>query len=88
MPDANLLPCPFCGHRPRLEHSGIEKCNSRENGDIKTTWKVRCANCGTEKSGGITEYIFWSDETLSIKSEHFDGRRKAIEAWNRREQDA
>lgn len=79
-----LKPCPFCGCSPRLENSKIEPCRNRENGDLITTWKVRCFNCGTEKDGGVTEYIFLSDETLKINNEHFDGRRKAIEAWNRR----
>ena len=82
-----LKPCPFCGSIPRLEHGEIEKCRSRENGDFIVSWKVRCFNCGTEKQGGVTEYIFLSDETLKIKCEHFDGRRKAIEAWNRRVND-
>lgn len=83
-----LKPCPFCGCNPVLEHSGIEKTRSSENGDLITKWKVRCNNCGTEKSGGVTEYIFTKAEALVIKSAHFDGRKKAIEAWNRRVEEA
>ena len=79
-----LKPCPFCGCNPVLEHSGIEKTRSRDNGDLITRWKVRCQNCGTEKDGGCTEYIFCKNETLVVKSAHFDGRAKAIAAWNRR----
>jgi Lar family restriction alleviation protein len=81
---AELKPCPFCGSKPVLVHSGIEKTRSRENGDLITRWKVRCQNCGTEKDGGATEYIFTKDEKLLIKYAHFNGREKAIEAWNRR----
>lgn len=84
MADVKLKPCPFCGTTPRLEHSEIEKCRSRENGDLITRWTVRCANCGCKQDGGVTEYIFMSNETLHIKDEHLDGRRRAIEAWNRR----
>lgn len=87
MADVKLKPCPFCGTTPRLEHSEIERCRNRENGDLITKWKVRCGNCGAEKDGGATEYRFLSDETLKIAREHFDGRKKAIEAWNRRATD-
>lgn len=78
-----LKPCPFCGGKASLEHSGIEKCRNRENGDLITTWRVWCPNCGTERKGGVSEYIFLKDETLYVKSS-FDGRKQAIEAWNRR----
>ena len=84
---AELKPCPFCGCKAALEHSGIEKTRSRDNGDLITTWRVRCQNCGTEQSGGVSEYLFLKDETICIKNPLFDGRRKAIEAWNRRAED-
>lgn len=79
-----LKPCPFCGGTPRLEHERIETCRNKENGDLLTRWRVWCPNCGVEQTGGITEYKFLSDETLKIIDTHFDGRKKAIEAWNRR----
>ena len=81
---AELLPCPFCGHLPTIEHERIEPCRNPENGDLITRWKVRCVYCGTEKSGGITEYRFCNDETLTIIDPHFDGRKEAIKAWNTR----
>lgn len=83
-----LKPCPFCGKQPMLRHSGIEPCRNRENGDLLTRWEVWCPQCGTKKEGGITEYVFMNDETLKIREEHFDGRKKAIEAWNRRADNA
>ena len=81
---AELLPCPFCGKTPIIEHETVEPCRNRENGDLITRWKVRCFNCGTEKSGGITEYYFCADETLKIVNAKFDGRKEAIKAWNTR----
>lgn len=82
--DDNLKPCPFCGCKAVLKHSGIEKCRNRENGDLITRWSVMCPNCGTQKEGGVSEYWFSIDETLRLVDSSFDGRQKAIEAWNRR----
>lgn len=79
-----LKPCPFCGKIPALENSGLEQCRNKENGDVITKWKVRCFNCGTEKDGGISEYRFLNNETLVLRDSHFDGRKKAIDAWNTR----
>ena len=82
-----LKPCPFCGHAPKLEHTGIERTRNRDNGDLITSWRVRCFNCGTLKEGGCSEYFFVNDETLRLRDPAFDGRQKAIEAWNRRAED-
>lgn len=79
-----LKPCPFCGGKAYLEHIGIEKCRNPDNGDLITRWSVRCQKCGTEKQGGCSQYIFCKDETLRLVSQLYDGRSKAIEAWNRR----
>lgn len=83
-----LKPCPFCGGKASLEHSGIERCRNNENGDLITTWRVWCPSCGTEKKGGSTEYWVKKDETLCVTKASNDGRKKAIEAWNRRHNDA
>lgn len=84
MPDVELKPCPFCGHIPYLQHDDIAVTRCRDDGDLIVRWKVRCNYCGVEKSGGATKYIFRNDETLLVMSPSFDGRKGAIERWNRR----
>lgn len=79
-----LKPCPFCGGKAELRHSDIEKCRNRENGDLITYWEVWCPKCGTKKVGGVSEYSFLNNETIVLVHPNFDGRNKAIEAWNRR----
>lgn len=79
-----LKPCPFCGGKASLGNSGIEKCRNRENGDLITNWYVWCPNCGIKRDGGVSEYYFRNDETLILVNPMYDGRKKAIEAWNRR----
>ena len=79
-----LKPCPFCGHRAELRNTGFEVCRNRENGDIITRWFVRCPYCGTEREGGCSEYRIRDDETLRLMDDKKDGRRRAIENWNRR----
>ena len=87
MKETELKPCPFCGNKPRLEHEKIEVCRNTDYDNFLIRWKVRCGNCGVEKNGGATEYRFMTDETLEIVDEHFDGKRRAIKAWNRRATD-
>jgi hypothetical protein len=70
-----------------LEREKIEVCRNTDHDDLITRWKVRCGNCGVEKSGGVSKYRFMTDETLIIVDECFDGRRRAVEAWNRRATD-
>lgn len=79
-----LKPCPFCGSRAELKHAGIDKCRSSENGDLITNWEAWCPNCGVKVRGGVSEYRFTQDETLVVVNPIFDGRKKAIDGWNRR----
>jgi hypothetical protein len=82
-----LKPCPFCGGNVELKHKEIDKCGNRQDGHLVTRWGVRCVNCGIEKDGGVSLYWFRHDETLELVSSNYDGRKKAIEAWNRRAAD-
>ena len=85
MTNIELKPCPFCGCVPVLTHGDIKLTKSGEkiDGDLYTYWSIRCNNCGTEKSGYLSEYFFTKEETLKIR-ENYNGKAKAIEAWNRR----
>ena len=83
MNDFEIKPCPFCGHRAHLEHSRLQASNN-DYADFQTCWKVRCHNCGVEKSGGFTNYRFTNNETLEITDKNFDGRKNAIFNWNKR----
>lgn len=88
MSKEELKSCPFCGHKPCLTHDRVDLCRNSENGDLITRWRVICPNCGTKKEGGVSEYRFNNDETLSLTEMYTtnprDGRSEAIKAWNSR----
>ena len=79
-----LKPCPFCGCRAELRNKGLAEIKSNRLGDLTTRWEVVCPNCGTKQDGGLSDYFFCQDETLKLVNSLFDGRKKAVEAWNRR----
>lgn len=88
MSETKLKPCPFCGSKPTLTHSDLKPTisDASTDGDLITYWKVRCNNCGIEKGGYLSEYIFTREETLKIHR-NYDGKTQAIAAWNRRVND-
>lgn len=87
MPE-KLKPCPFCGHNAELKNTGFETCRNRANGDVMTYWFVRCPYCGTKRGTYLSEYKLNSDETLGLMNPEKNGRKKAIEDWNRRADNA
>ena len=72
-----LKPCPFCGDRPEMFCADIMP---RKDTEIIANWTVRCNRCGIEKKA-TSFYRITFDEALDIC---LDGRKNAIEAWNRR----
>ena len=80
---------PFLWQKPRLEHDS-SIIRERDNcGEIRISWKVRCQNCGCEKSGGFSDYYINDFGELVLKSKGYekiptDARKEAIQKWNTR----
>lgn len=85
-----LKPCPFCGNKAILRHSGlcVKGSNASDrSGDFFTLWTAMCTYCGTAKGKYRTDFIFDGSGELVIHGES-DGKKEAAEAWNRRASDA
>ena len=75
-----LKPCPFCGGTPFIHSTALQILRGDH---IETYWEITCP-CGVHTGGYRSEYRFLDSEQL-IPEGLMDGRKKAIEAWNRRE---
>jgi hypothetical protein len=61
----NLLPCPFCGSAPEVEHIGNDFTKSRKV-------KIRCPQCRIERTdGAIIQSMAWLE---NIAAEHWNSR--------------
>ena len=75
-------PCPFCGGKPFIHSTSLQiVCGDR----IQAYWDITCP-CGVHTGGYLSEYRFVDSERL-IPEGFMDGRKNAIEAWNRRVDD-
>lgn len=75
-----LRPCPFCG-----DEASVRKFSSgtRQNSStIMDSWIVNCEGCGAETD--IYDDNIVRDDEISVIN---DGRKEAMEAWNRRATD-
>ena len=68
----DLKPCPFCG-------GDAEICSHYFEEEDMTLWQVRCK----ERPYAVEHPCYTADSFIS-----FDNKEKAIEAWNRRANDA
>ena len=76
---SELKPCPFCGGEANIKNMDLHT----RDGSIRAYWRVKCSKCQTEK-GYTSIYCLRDDDTLFVA---FDGRKRAIDAWNRRADD-
>lgn len=85
----NLKACPFCGNKPRLEHTTRISREREGIAEISIYWKVECNYCGCFKDGGYSDYFVGDDGRLEICSKGYekepkDARLTAINEWNSR----
>lgn len=81
-----LKPCPFCGCKATLQHDGLQVKHRNApdfSGDFFALWTAMCTYCGTAKGKYRTEYKFNASGELEIYGKS-DGKKEAVEAWNRR----
>lgn len=85
----NLLPCPFCGNRPTISHTGLAKINTSnlpshlQHAEYSTEWIVKCRHCGISRGKEKSYYIFTKNGELKALDKE-DGKKRAIELWNTR----
>ena len=85
----NLLPCPFCGNRPTISHTGLAKINTSnlpsylQHAEYSTEWIVKCRHCGISRGKEKSYYIFTKNGELKTLDKE-NGKKRAIELWNTR----
>ena len=85
----NLLPCPFCGNRPTISHTGLAKINTSNlpnylrHAEYYTEWIVKCRHCGISRGKEKSYYVFTKNGELETLDKE-DCKKMAIELWNTR----
>ena len=81
MAEIKLKPCPFCGGNPTLR-----RCSTGTKGyKFTASYEVKCDKCRMAQTQTF-ETVFDLELNGELVLEK-DGRKEAIEAWNRRAED-
>ena len=81
MNTTELKPCPFCGGEAELLRM---KCTAHYLDELVKEFSVMCRLCATRTASFVGKYDFDSEHILRCTK---DGRKEAIDAWNRRTND-
>lgn len=81
MSKTDLKPCPFCGGEAELLRT---KCTAPYLDELVKEFSVMCRRCATRTASYVGKYDFDRNHILLCTK---DGRKEAIDAWNRRAND-
>lgn len=74
---SELKTCPFCGGEARITY----RSPTVYDDEFRAVWEIGCIKCPTKKSYE-SAYVLHPDTEVFITKT--DGRKRAIDAWNRR----